>query len=169
MTEYFTRQAIGEYVAAYGIFGSREDDIFGVGRNPDACILRLFEILEWASFIETKNEEEKGTYTLTNVTAAFRYSLLAGLQRLTRESNSHGTAMAASGVGLAAFYAGWHASFVSWREILRIELGIEDAVIEIVSFIKYAIFRHDDTFIFYLLSSSYLMDSDVSNGACLFV
>lgn len=69
-----------------------------------------------------------GTYTLTNVTAAFCYSLFARLQRLTRDSNRHGTTMAASSVELTAFNAGWHVSFVSWRGILRIEIGIEDTV-----------------------------------------
>lgn len=66
------------------------------------------------------------TYTLTDATAAFRYSLFAGLQRLTRERNGHGTAMAASSVNLAAFDAGRHASLVSWRKVLWIELGVED-------------------------------------------
>lgn len=69
-----------------------------------------------------------GTYTLTNVTAAFCYSLFAGLQRLTRDSNGHGTAMAASGIELAAFDTGWHVSFVSRWGILRIEFGVEDTI-----------------------------------------
>lgn len=40
--------------------------------------------------------------------------------------------MAASGVELAAFNGGWHVSFVSRRGILRVEVGIEDAVIELL-------------------------------------
>lgn len=44
-----------------------------------------------------------GTYTLTDATAAFHYSLSARFQRLTRERNGNGAAMAASSVELVSF------------------------------------------------------------------